>query len=65
MKVLVAKAKQRTYDDLYSRLRLSKEGETDLYRLVRQRDGDEKDVEQTRVMKDRDVLAGSRSVTER
>ena len=51
MKVLVAKG--QTYDDLYSRLD-TKAGEIDLYMLVRQRDGDEMDVEQTRVMKDRD-----------
>ena len=42
VKVEESKAKQKAYDDLYARLD-SKEGETDLYRLVRQRDGDEKD----------------------
>ena len=52
VKVQVVKAKQMEYD-LYSRLD-SKEGETDLYRLVRQRDRDGKDVQQTRVIKDRD-----------
>ena len=36
VKVEVAKAKQGAYDDLYVRLD-SKEGETDLYRLARQR----------------------------
>ena len=44
MKVQVSRAKQRAYDNLYARLN-SKEEETDLYRLVRQRDRDEKDVQ--------------------
>ena len=63
VKVEVAKAKQRAYDDLYARLD-SKEGENDLYRLARQRDRDGKDVQQVRVIKDRDgnVLTGARSV---
>ena len=50
-KVEVARAKQRAYMDLYARLD-SKEGETDLYRLARQRDKDGKDVQQARVIKD-------------
>ena len=53
VKVEVAKAKQRAYDELYDRLD-SKEGETDLYRLASQRDRDGKDVQQVRVIKDRD-----------
>ncbi|KAF7655893.1 hypothetical protein LDENG_00048720, partial [Lucifuga dentata] len=63
VKVEVAKAKQRAYNDLYARLD-SKEGETDLYRLARQRNRDGKDVQQVRVIKDRDgnVLTGARSV---
>ena len=63
VKVEVAKAKQRAYEDLYARLD-SKEGEVDLYRLARQRDRDGKDVQQVRVIKDRDgnVLTGARSV---
>uniref|UniRef100_A0A3B3CHA6 B30.2/SPRY domain-containing protein n=1 Tax=Oryzias melastigma TaxID=30732 RepID=A0A3B3CHA6_ORYME len=52
VKVEVSKAKQRAYDDLYARLG-SKEGETDLYRLARQRDRDGKDMQQVRVIKDR------------
>ena len=42
----------------------SKEGENDLYRLARQRDRDGKDVQQVRVVKDRDgnVLTGACSV---
>ena len=39
MKVEVAKAKQRVYPDLYAKLD-SKKGETDLYRLLRQRNRD-------------------------
>ncbi|XP_051793709.1 uncharacterized protein LOC127530597 [Acanthochromis polyacanthus] len=63
VKVEVAKAKQGAYDDLYARLD-SKEGETDLYRLTRQRDRDGKDVQQVRVIKDKDgsVLTGANSV---
>ena len=63
VKVEVAKAKQGAYDDLYVRLD-SKEGENDLYRLARQRDRDGKDVQQVRVIKDRDgnVLTGASSV---
>ncbi|KAE8279451.1 hypothetical protein D5F01_LYC08793 [Larimichthys crocea] len=42
----------------------SKEGETDLYRLARQRDRDGKDVQHSRMIKDRDgsVLTGASSV---
>ncbi|XP_051800420.1 uncharacterized protein LOC127532561 [Acanthochromis polyacanthus] len=63
VKVEVAKAKQGAYHDLYARLD-SKEGETDLYRLARQRDRDGKDVQQVRVIKDKDgsVLTGANSV---
>ncbi|KAK2902094.1 hypothetical protein Q8A73_011840 [Channa argus] len=63
VKVEVAKAKQRAYEDLYARLD-TKEGEVDLYRLARQRDRDGKDVQQVRVIKDKDgnVLTGARSV---
>ena len=43
-KVEVAKAKQGTYDDLFARLD-SKEGETNIYWLARQRDRDGKDVQ--------------------
>lgn len=62
-KVEVAKAKQGAYDDLYARLG-SEQGETDLYRLARQRDRDGKDMQQVRVIKDRDgsVLTGASSV---
>ncbi|KAK2899938.1 hypothetical protein Q8A73_013067 [Channa argus] len=63
VKIEVAKAKQRAYEDLYARLD-TKEGEVDLYRLARQRDRDRKDVQQVRVIKDKDgnVLTGARSV---
>ncbi|KAK2921479.1 hypothetical protein Q8A73_000964 [Channa argus] len=63
VKVEVAKAKQRAYEDLYARLD-TKEGEVDLYRLARQRDRDGKDVEQVMVIKDKDgkVLTGARNV---
>ncbi|XP_016106680.1 uncharacterized protein [Sinocyclocheilus grahami] len=66
VKIEVAKAKQKAYEDLYARLD-SKEGERDLYRLARQRDRDGKDVQQVRVIKDRDgnVLTGDRRVRER
>ncbi|KAK3574270.1 hypothetical protein QTP86_004383 [Hemibagrus guttatus] len=49
----VSKAKQKAYDELYTRLD-TREGEKDLYRLTRQRDQDGKDVQQVRVIKDRD-----------
>jgi exonuclease III len=63
VKIEVAKAKQEAYDDLYARLD-SKEGENDLYRLARQRNRDGKDVQQIRVIKDRDgrVLTDASSV---
>uniref|UniRef100_A0A3B3BTI6 ribonuclease H n=1 Tax=Oryzias melastigma TaxID=30732 RepID=A0A3B3BTI6_ORYME len=66
VKVEVSKAKQRAYDDLYARLG-SKEGETDLYRLARQRDRDGKDMQQVRVIKDRNgnVVTGVSGVMER
>ncbi|KAK3530562.1 hypothetical protein QTP86_027920 [Hemibagrus guttatus] len=49
----VSKAKQKAYDELYTRLDI-RDGEKDLYRLARQRDRDGKDVQQVRVIKDRD-----------
>ena len=51
---------------MYARLD-SKEGKTDLNRLARQRDRDGKDVQQARVIQDRDglVLTDARSVTGR
>ncbi|KAK3524921.1 hypothetical protein QTP86_011507 [Hemibagrus guttatus] len=62
----VSKAKQKAYDDLYTRLD-TREGEKDLYRLARQRDRDGKDVQQVRVIKDRDgrVLTTEESVQRR
>ncbi|KAK3537114.1 hypothetical protein QTP70_002125 [Hemibagrus guttatus] len=58
----VSKAKQKAYDELYTR-----EGEKDLYRLARQRDRDGKDVQQVRVIKDRDgrVLTSEENVQRR
>ncbi|GLD48595.1 uncharacterized protein AKAME5_000254900 [Lates japonicus] len=63
VKVEVAKAKQKAYNDLHARLD-SMEGKTDLYRLARQRARDGKDVQQVRVIKDREgnVLTDARSV---
>ncbi|KAK3530793.1 hypothetical protein QTP70_002820 [Hemibagrus guttatus] len=62
----VSKAKQKAYDELYTRLD-TREGEKDLYRLARQRDRDGKDVQQVRVIKDRDgrVLISEESVQRR
>ncbi|KAK3514069.1 hypothetical protein QTP70_002908 [Hemibagrus guttatus] len=62
----VSKAKQKAYDKLYTRLD-TREGEKDLYRLARQRDRDGKDVQQVRVIKDRDgrVLTSEESVQRR
>ncbi|KAK3530169.1 hypothetical protein QTP86_017736, partial [Hemibagrus guttatus] len=62
----VSKAKQKAYDELYTRLD-TREGEKDLYRLARQRDRDGKDVQQVRVIKDRDgrVLTSEDSVQRR
>ncbi|KAK3540824.1 hypothetical protein QTP86_002367 [Hemibagrus guttatus] len=62
----VSKAKQKAYGELYTRLD-TREGEKDLYRLARQRDRDGKDVQQVRVIKDRDgrVLTSEESVQRR
>ncbi|KAK3525233.1 hypothetical protein QTP86_024950, partial [Hemibagrus guttatus] len=62
----VSKAKQKAYDELYTRLDI-REGEKDFYRLARQRDRDGKDVQQVRVIKDRDgrVLTSEESVQRR
>ncbi|KAJ8333822.1 hypothetical protein SKAU_G00411410 [Synaphobranchus kaupii] len=62
----VAKAKERAFSELYKRLD-TKEGEKDLYRLSRQRDQAGKDVQQVRVIKDRDgkVLTSEDSVMRR
>ncbi|MCJ8728282.1 hypothetical protein PDJAM_G00002700 [Pangasius djambal] len=62
----VSKAKQEAYDELYTRLD-TREGQKDLYRLARQRDRDEKDVQQVRVIKDRDgsMLTSEESVQRR
>ncbi|MCJ8729510.1 hypothetical protein PDJAM_G00107270 [Pangasius djambal] len=62
----VSKAKQEAYDELYTRLD-TREGQKDLYWLARQRDRDGKDVQQVRVIKDRDgrVLTSEESVQRR
>ncbi|KAK3568417.1 hypothetical protein QTP86_005880 [Hemibagrus guttatus] len=62
----VSKAKQKAYDEMYTRLD-TREGEKDLYRLARQRDRDGKDVQEVRVIKDRDgrVLTSEESVQRR
>ncbi|KAK3507426.1 hypothetical protein QTP70_020625, partial [Hemibagrus guttatus] len=62
----VSKAKQKAYDELYTRLD-TREGQKDLYRLARQKDRDGKDVQQVRVIKDRDgrVLTSEESVQRR
>ncbi|KAK3520207.1 hypothetical protein QTP70_019359 [Hemibagrus guttatus] len=66
MKREVSKAKQKAYDELYTRLD-TREGEKDLNRLARQRDRNGKDVQQVRVIKDRDgrVLTSEESVQRR
>ena len=48
----VAMAKLRAYDDLYARLE-TKEGDKELYRLARQRDGAGKDEEHMRNFKNK------------
>ncbi|KAK3574844.1 hypothetical protein QTP86_018427, partial [Hemibagrus guttatus] len=62
----VSKAKLKAYDELYARLD-TREGQKDLYRLDRQRDQDGKDVQQVRVIKDRDgrVLTSEESIQRR
>ncbi|KAK3574281.1 hypothetical protein QTP86_004366 [Hemibagrus guttatus] len=57
---------KREVSELYTRLD-TREGEKDLYRLARQRDRDGKDVQQVRVIKDRDgrVLTSEESVQRR
>ncbi|KAK3542667.1 hypothetical protein QTP86_032413 [Hemibagrus guttatus] len=62
----VSKAKQKAYDEMYTRLH-TREGEKDMYRLARQRDRDGKDVQQVRVIKDREgrVLTSEESVQRR
>ncbi|KAJ8375265.1 hypothetical protein SKAU_G00058450 [Synaphobranchus kaupii] len=62
----VAKAKERAFSELYKRLD-TKEGEKELFRLARQRDQAGKDVQQVRVIKDRDgkVLTSEDSVMRR
>ncbi|KAK3571709.1 hypothetical protein QTP86_017856, partial [Hemibagrus guttatus] len=62
----VSKAKQKAYDELYTRLD-TREGQKVLYRLARQRDRDGTDVQQVRVIKDRDgrVLTSEESVQRR
>ncbi|KAK3538839.1 hypothetical protein QTP86_015964 [Hemibagrus guttatus] len=62
----VSKAKQKAYDELYTRLD-TREGQKDLYGLARQRDRDGKDVQQVRVIKDRDgrVLTSEESIQRR
>ncbi|KAK3551000.1 hypothetical protein QTP70_011437 [Hemibagrus guttatus] len=62
----VSKAKQKAYDELYTRLD-TREGQKVLYRLARQRDRDGKDVQQVRVIKNRDgrVLTSEESVQRR
>ena len=51
VKRIVAKVKGKAFDEVYEKLD-AKEGEKDLYRLVRQRDRAGKDVQQVRVLKD-------------
>ena len=59
----VAKAKSKAYDELYEGLD-TKEGEKTLYRLTRQRHQAGKDVQQVRMMKDKDgnVMTDEESV---
>ncbi|KAK3569915.1 hypothetical protein QTP86_007356 [Hemibagrus guttatus] len=62
----VSEAKQKAYDELYTRLD-TREGQKDFYRLARQRDQDGNDVQQVRVIKDRDgkVLTSEETVQNR
>ena len=59
-------AKGRAYDDLYARME-TKEGKKELYRLVRQRDRAEKDVQHVRVLKDKNgnVIVSAEAVLKR
>ncbi|XP_065658149.1 uncharacterized protein LOC136082660 [Hydra vulgaris] len=59
----VAKAKGKSYSNLYEKLN-TKEGEKDLYRLARQRNSDGHDVQQVRMIKDKNgnVLSSEESV---
>ena len=62
----VAMAKGCAYSNLYSRLE-KKEGDKELYRLARQRDGAGKDVEHMRVLKNENanVMRSSEEVLKR
>ncbi|XP_051784793.1 uncharacterized protein LOC127528352 [Erpetoichthys calabaricus] len=62
----VAKAKEKAFDELYERLD-TKEGEKNLYQLARQKDRAVKDVQQVRVIKDKDgnILTNEESVLSR
>ena len=62
----MAKAKHKAYEELYDRLD-TKEGEKDLYRLVRQRNQAGKDVQQVRLIKDRDgnIITNEKGVLRR
>ena len=59
-------AKGRAYDNLYARLK-TKNDEKKLYRLVRQNDRAEKDVQHVRVVKDENgnVMVNSEAVLKR
>ena len=59
-------AKERAYDNLYARLE-TKEGEKELYRLARPRDGAGKDVQHVMVIKDENgnVMVNSEAVLKR
>ncbi|XP_065654616.1 uncharacterized protein LOC136081243 [Hydra vulgaris] len=59
----VAKAKEKAYSYLYEKLNI-KEWEKDLYRLARKRNRDGQDVQQVRMIKDKDgnVLSNEESV---
>ena len=65
-KKAVTMAKGRAYDNLYARLE-TKEGEKELYRLARQRDRADKDVQHVRVIKDENgnVMINSEAVLNR
>ena len=65
-KKAVAMAKGHAYDNLYARLE-TKEGEKELYRLVRQRDRAGKDVKHMRIIKNENgnVMVNSEAVLKR
>ena len=63
-KKAVAMVKGHAYDNLYARLEI-KEVEKKLYKLARQRDRDQKDVQHMRILKDGNVMVSLEAVLNR